>query len=149
MAGVRVFDDNYDDIINLEHPEPKNRPRLSMRQRAAQFSPFAALSGHGAAVKEAGRLTEEKIELDERKKTELDEKLSIIMKHLQERPEVEITYFVPDQRKEGGEYVTVRERVKKIDLYEKRLVLFDGTRIDLDQVYEIEGKILENLDYNF
>lgn len=149
MAGVRVFDDNYDDIINLEHPEPKNRPRLSMRQRAAQFSPFAALSGHGAAVKEAGRLTEEKIELDERKKTELDEKLSIIMKHLQERPEVEITYFVPDQRKEGGEYVTVRDRVKKIDLYEKRLVLFDGTRIDLDQVYEIEGKILENLDYNF
>lgn len=149
MASPRVFDDNYDDIIDLPHPEPKNHPRMTNYQRAAQFSPFAALTGHDAAVREAYRLTDQRIELDERQKTELDEKFLIITQHLQEKPEIRITYFVPDQKKEGGEYVSVEGAVKKIDFYEKKIIMYDGTKIDLDQVYGISGEILENPEFNF
>lgn len=148
MASPRVFDDHYDDIIDLPHPEPKSHPRMTNYQRAAQFSPFAALTGHDAAVREAHRLTDQRIELDETQKTELDEKFLIITRHLQENPEIRITYFVPDQRKEGGAYVSVKGTVKKIDFYEKKIIMHDGTKIDLEQVYGISGEILDNLDFD-
>ena len=149
MTKNRVFDDNYDDIINLPHYESKTHPRMSMHQRAAQFSPFAAVTGHDAAVKETERLTDKQIDLDERQKVELDEKLPIIREHLGQNPEVKITYFEPDQKKDGGAYITVSGFIKKIDVYEKKIVLQDGQKIEINQIYDISSDVLEKLDFNF
>ena len=149
MTKKRVFDDNYDDIINLPHYESKTHPRMSMHQRAAQFSPFAAVTGHDAAVKETERLTDKQIDLDERQKVELDEKLRIISEHLGQNPEVKITYFEPDQKKDGGAYITVSGFIKKIDVYEKKIVLQDGQKIEINQIYDISSDVLEKLDFNF
>lgn len=149
MTKNRVFDDNYDDIINLPRYESKTHPRMSMYQRAAQFSPFAAVTGHDAAVKETERLTDERIDLDERQKVELDEKLRIISEHLIQNPEVKVTYFEPDQKKNGGEYKIVSGFIKKIDVYEKKLVLQDGQKIDINQIYDLNSDVLEKLDFNF
>lgn len=149
MTKNRVFDDNYDDIINLPHYESKTHPRMSMHQRAAQFSPFAAVTGHDAAVKETERLTDKQIDLDERQKVELDEKLRIISEHLIQNPEVKITYFEPDQKKDGGAYITVSGFIKKIDVYEKKIVLQDGQKIEINQIYDISSDVLEKLDFNF
>ena len=149
MTKNRVFDDNYDDIINLPHYESKTHPRMSMHQRAAQFSPFAAVTGHDAAVKETERLTDKQIDLDERQKVELDEKLRIISEHLGQNPEVKITYFEPDQKKDGGAYITVSGFIKKIDVYEKKIVLQDGKKIKINQIYDISSDVLEKLDLNF
>lgn len=149
MTKNRVFDDNYDDIINLPHYESKTHPRMSMHQRAAQFSPFAAVTGHDAAVKETERLTDKQIDLDERQKVELDEKFRIISEHLGQNPEVKITYFEPDQKKDGGAYITVSGFIKKIDVYEKKIVLQDGQKIEINQIYDISSDVLEKLDFNF
>ena len=149
MTKNRVFDDNYGDIINLPHYESKTHPRMSMHQRAAQFSPFAAVTGHDAAVKETERLTDKQIDLDERQKVELDEKLRIISEHLGQNPEVKITYFEPDQKKDGGAYITVSGFIKKIDVYEKKIVLQDGQKIEINQIYDISSDVLEKLDFNF
>ena len=149
MTKNRVFDDNYDDIINLPHYESKTHPRMSMHQSAAQFSPFAAVTGHDAAVKETERLTDKQIDLDERQKVELDEKLRIISEHLGQNPEVKITYFEPDQKKDGGAYITVSGFIKKIDVYEKKIVLQDGQKIEINQIYDISSDVLEKLDFNF
>ena len=149
MTKNRVFDDYYDDIINLPHYESKTHPRMSMHQRAAQFSPFAAVTGHDAAVKETERLTDKQIDLDERQKVELDEKLRIISEHLGQNPEVKITYFEPDQKKDGGAYITVSGFIKKIDVYEKKIVLQDGQKIEINQIYDISSDVLEKLDFNF
>ena len=139
----------YDDIINLPHYESKTHPRMSMHQRAAQFSPFAAVTGHDAAVKETERLTDKQIDLDERQKVELDEKLRIISEHLGQNPEVKITYFEPDQKKDGGAYITVSGFMKKIDVYEKKIVLQDGQKIEINQIYDLNSDVLEKLDFNF
>ena len=149
MTKNRVFDDNYDDIINLPHYESKTHPRMSMHQRAAQFSPFAAVTGHDAAVKETERLTDKRIDLDERQKVELDEKLQIISENLGQNPEVKFTYFEPDQKKDGGAYITVSGFIKKIDVYEKKIVLQDGQKIEINQIYDISSDVLEKLDFNF
>ena len=149
MGKRRVFDDDYSDIIGLPHYESKSHPRMSMHQRAAQFSPFAAVTGHDAAVKETERLTDDRIELDERQKVELDEKLQIIYEHLGENPEVKVTYFAPDEKKDGGSYQTIIGNVKKIDIYEKKLVLTDGQRIDIEQIYDLNSNVLEKLEFNF
>lgn len=149
MTKNRVFDDNYDDIINLPHYKSKTHPRMSMHQRAAQFSPFAAVTGHDAAVKETERLTDKRIDLDERQKVELDEKLQIISENLGQNPEVKFTYFEPDQKKDGGAYITVSGFIKKIDVYEKKIVLQDGQKIEINQIYDISSDVLEKLDFNF
>lgn len=133
----RVFSDNYEDLIGLAHHVSPTRNRMSMLDRAAQFSPFAALTGHDAAILETARLTEAKIELDENEKTILNEKLQIIAEKISELPEVTITYFQPDQKKSGGEYVTVSGKVKKIDEYERCVRMEDGTKIFIDEIYEI------------
>lgn len=130
----RVFSDNYEDIIRLAHYVSTTRNRMSMLERAAQFSPFAALTGHDAAVKETARLTEEKIELDENEKAILNEKLQMIVEKLSEQPEVTITYFRPDKKKAGGEYVEVTGKVKKIDEYERCIRMMNGTEISIEQI---------------
>lgn len=133
----RVFNDHYEDIIKLPHHISPTRNKMSMIDRAAQFSPFAALTGHNAAVKETARLTEEKIELDENEKTILNEKLQIIAEKVKEQPEVTITYFLPDEKKTGGKYVDITGNVKKIDEFEHCVRLVDGTKISIEEIYEI------------
>ena len=129
----------YDDIIHLSHPTSKNRPRMSIHDRAAQFSPFAALSGHAAAIAETARLTDRKLELDEDTKAELDRRQAILLEHISERPEVTVTWFRPDEKKAGGAYVTTTGRLKKIDEIERVLVLTDGARIPLEDVAGLES----------
>ncbi len=128
---------NYDDIIDLPHHVSKKHPRLTMEQRAAQFAPFAALTGYGDAVKETARLTENRIELDEEEKLIIDNKLKEILNNIQNNPKVTITYFIPDLKKSGGEYVTIIQNVKKIDTYKQCLILNDKSEIPIKEIIEI------------
>ena len=127
----------YDDIIHMEHPVSGKHGRMSTVDRGAQFSPFAALVGYDAAIRETARLTEERTELTEGKKAELDETLRLIEENLVNEPEVSITYFRPDQRKLGGAYVTVTGRVKKLDPYEKTIHLRDDLVIPVEEITHI------------
>ncbi|MBQ7944267.1 MAG: hypothetical protein IJ326_09430 [Lachnospiraceae bacterium] len=129
----------YDDIINLPHHVSSKHPHMPALDRAAQFSPFAALTGHDAAIKETARLTDEQVELDEERKEELDRQLQEIRAHLSEHPEVTITFFVPDERKDGGSYVTVTGRVKKLDEYEGRIILEDNTIVKISMICMVKG----------
>lgn len=126
----------YDDIINLPHHKSKTHPQMTLYDRAAQFSPFAALSGYEAAIDETARRTEMWIPLEEDKKEELDEKLRMIMQCPGERIAT-FTFFRPDEKKEGGSYVSVRGIVKKVDMYGRTLLLTDGIQIELDRIVEI------------
>ena len=129
----------YDDIIRLPHHVSARHPQMSIHDRAAQFSPFAALTGHDAAIRETERLTEEGVELDEDSKEQLDERLQMIREHLAERPEITFTFFQPDERKQGGAYRTITGKVKKIDEYEHRILLEDGTALMVEHLVSIEG----------
>lgn len=129
----------YDDIIRLPHHVSTRHPQMSIHDRAAQFSPFAALTGHDAAIRETERLTEEWVELDEDSKEQLDERLQMIREHLAERPEITFTFFQPDERKQGGAYRTITGKVKKIDEYEHRILLEDGTALMVEHLVSIEG----------
>ena len=136
----------YDDIIDLPHHVSATRPRMSMIDRAAQFSPFAALTGYDAAIKETGRLTDRRIELSEDERIVLDRKQQILLDYIGDRPEVSITYFVPDERKDGGAYVTVTGRVKRMDEIERLLILVDGTKIPLDEIQDLSGELFRVLE---
>ena len=127
----------YDDIIHLPHHTSTVRPRMPMAGRAAQFSAFQALSGYGEAVKETERLTDRKIELDEYEKARLDQTLQMVLES-GIQPEVTITYFQPDERKDGGRYLSVTGAIRKIEPYDRMILLVDQTRIPMDEVYEIE-----------
>lgn len=128
----------YDDIIDLPHHVSDTRPRMSRLDRAAQFSPFAALTGYGAAIKETARLTDERSELGEYELMELNAGIHMLMERIDEHPQVEITYFKPDERKDGGAYLTVKSRAKRLNEYERFLLLEDGTEIPFDDIYKIE-----------
>lgn len=132
---------NYDDIINLPHHVSATRPQMSMIDRAAQFSPFAALTGYDAAIKETGRLTDEKIEIDEDTKASLDMKQAHLMEIIDEQPEISITYFLPDTKKSGGAYVTVTGNLKRFDEYERLLILTNGKKIPMDDIADIESDL--------
>ena len=131
----------YDDIIYLPHQVSRIHPQMSMEDRAAQFSPFAALTGYDAAIAETARLTDQRVELDEYERQALNEKLQFISEHMKEHPKISITYFIPDHCKEGGEYVTVTGNIKKLDDYEHRIVLMDGSRILMEDVIGIEDEL--------
>ena len=131
------MNNRYNEIINLPHHVSKTRPQMPMSDRAAQFAPFAALTGYDSAIKETGRLTDERIELDEEALTALDRKYQLLMDTLDDAPEVTITYFQPDERKAGGQYVSATGTVKKVDTFGRRILLQDGTRIPLDSVYDL------------
>ena len=133
----------YDDIIHLPHPTSKKHPRMSIRDRAAIFSPFAALSGHGAAIAETARLTDRRMELDEDTKAELDQRQAVLLERIDEQPEVSVTWFRPDERKDGGAYVTVTGRLKKIDEVGRILILLNGTSVPLDDVVRIESECFQ------
>ena len=131
------MNNRYDEIMELPHHVSKTRPQMPMSDRAAQFAPFAALTGYDAAIKETGRLTGERIELDEEALAALDRKYQLLMDALDDEPEVTIIYFQPDERKAGGQYVTATGTVKKVDTFGRRILLQDGTRIPLDSVYDL------------
>ena len=136
----------YEDIINLPHHVSLIRPKMPMSDRAAQFAPFAALTGYDAAIKETGRLTDERIELDEEALTTLDMKYQLLMDALDEEPEVEITYFKPDERKAGGAYVTATGAVIKVDDFERLITMQDGTKIPMDDILSIDGELFLSLE---
>ena len=136
----------YDEIMGLPHHVSKTRPQMPMSDRAAQFAPFAALTGYDAAIKETGRLTDERIELDVEALSALDMKYQLLMEALDEAPEVTITYFQPDERKAGGKYVSAVGTVKKIDDLERRITMRDGTRIPMDDVLSIDGELFSSLE---
>ena len=129
---------NYDDIIDLPHHVSATRPQMSMMDRAAQFSPFAALTGYDAAIKETARLTDQKIDLDDYEKEEINDKIQLITEHLGEDFEVVITYFQPDSRKAGGAYVDAVGIVKKIDEYDRVIILQDGKKLPIDDILDID-----------
>lgn len=141
----------YDDMLDLPHHVSATRPQMSMLNRAAQFSPFAALTGYDDQVKETARLTDKKIELSEDEKELLDKKLRVIREQIDSRSSadhvnISITYFHPDTHKVGGEYVTVSGTVKKIDLYERNIIFYaeniassgNSNSIAIDDILEID-----------
>lgn len=137
----------YADIIGLPHHTSRTRPRMSVSARAAQFAPFAALTGYGAAVDETARITDDRIVLDENAKAMLDGKLQLIAEHLNDLPEVTFTYFEPDKKKSGGAYISVTGRVKEIDEYERVVKLCDGVKIPIEQIYGITTELFTELGY--
>lgn len=135
----------YEDIINLPHHVSQRRPQMPLEDRAAQFNPFAALTGHAAAIHETARLTDERIELDEDAKHILDEKLRIIQEHMDECPEVSITYFRPDTKKAGGSYTTATGCFTKINEFERAVFLKPDILIPIDDIYQIECSLFDFL----
>ena len=131
----------YDDIINLPHHVSRTRPQMPWADRAAQFAPFSALVGYGAALVETARLTDRRIELEEDDRAALDRKQQELLERIGERPEVAITWFVPDARKEGGQYITTVGRLKRIDEVRRVMVLVDRTEIPLNDIFDIEAEI--------
>ena len=130
----------YDDIINLPHHQSVKRPHMNSHQRAAQFAPFAALTGYDAAIDETARLTDQKLELSDEKLDHLNAQIQRIIENMADKPHVEITYFVPDDRKSGGEYVTVTGRVRRVDDHNREIVFVDGMTVAIDDVYMIKIK---------
>lgn len=135
----------YNDIINLPHHVSATRPQMPMMERAAQFSPFAALTGYDAAIKETGRLTEEKIELDEENLKDLNMRFQMLIDHLKDEPEVSFTYFKPDERKTGGAYIEVSGVVKKVDDFERLILMKNGLKLPMDDILNVEGEIFSSL----
>lgn len=136
---------SYEDIINLPHHTSTTHPRMSAASRAAQFSPFSALTGHDAAVKETARLTDHQLELEESALAVLDRKLRILADHLADHPEVAITYFQPDAKKSGGAYLTVTGMIKRIDDFEGVITLHSGERILFERVMEMDCELFGEL----
>ena len=128
---------NYDDIIALPHPEPRTHPRMSLHDRAAQFSPFAALTGHSAAIAETGRLTDSRITLDESEMARVDAALQRLRELLSQEPVASITYFVPDERKAGGSYQTVTGAVRRIDTLNGVILLTDRREVPIADIFDI------------
>ena len=135
----------YDDIINLPHHVSKKHPQMSLHDRAAQFSPFAALTGHKAAINETARLTDEKQILSEDVIAKLNEQLNLIKENISTNPIVTITYFVPDDRKSGGAYISHTGVVKKIDEYNHTVILTDKTVIPIEQISEMQSDIFSEI----
>ena len=127
----------YDDIINLQHHQSSKCPHMSNYQRAAQFAPFAALTGYDAAIDETARLTDQKLELSDEQADHLNAQIQRIIENIIDKPQVEITYFVPDNRKSGGEYVTVTGNVRRVDDSNREIVFVDGMTVGIDDVYAI------------
>ena len=135
----------YEDIVNLPPHISKRHPQPSMMDRAARFAPFAAITGYEEMVLEEARVTEERIDLDEGTLSLLNEKLNMIQEFLDEEPEVTITYFEPDKKKSGGAYVSITGVVKRIDEYEHFVIMTDGKKIRIEDIYALESDLFYSL----
>ena len=138
-------EEKYGDILNLPHHQSKVHPQMSIYDRAAQFSPFAALTGLGAAISETARLTDEKVEQDEEQLNILNNKFAILRTNIASQPVVTITYFVQDLRKAGGKYVTISGVIKKIDDYQKIIVMQNNIIISIDDIADIKSDIFNRI----
>ena len=136
----------YDDIIHLPHHVSKKHPQMTMLNRAAQFAPFAAFTGHDAAIQETARLTSSQRLLDDSDNEILDRKMAIIRSKMAESPTLTLIYFQPDEHKNGGAYKSVTGQLKKIDDYLHTLILSDETTIPISSIFEIEGEIFNKMD---
>ena len=136
----------YEDIIDLPHHVSYRHPRMSRIDRAAQFAPFSALTGYGAAVEETARLTEGLTELDETARAFLNEKLRMLADSLGDEPQISITYFRPDERKSGGAYLTVSGVVKTLDEYTRTVTMRDQTVIPMEHIREIGGELFDGME---
>lgn len=135
--------EDFSDIINLPHHQSRRHPQMPMKERAAQFAPFAALTGYGSAISEVARLTEEQVPLDDDDNDRLNRLINHIADRISEQPSVTIVYFKPDSRKQGGSYETITGRLKRIDDYEQQLVMLDGTAIPFENIMDIS----QNIDF--
>lgn len=138
----------YDDLIYLPHPVSRKHPPMSAMDRAAQFSPFSALTGYEAVLREAGRLTDSRAELSEYSLDILDQKQEILLDAAPAHPEITVTYFIPDRRKQGGAYGTLKGNLKRIDLARRVIILLDGTEVSLDDVADIQCELFAGLTYD-
>ena len=136
----------YEDIVNLPPHISKKHPQPTMMDRAARFAPFAAITGYEEMVLEEARTTEERIELDEDALLQLNKKLNLLRESLSEEPEVTVTYFEPDLRKSGGAYVSITGIVRKVDEYEGTIVLRDGTKVNIDEIKNIQSEWFSSLE---
>ena len=132
------MDTNYDDIINLPRHQSNNRKRMSNYDRAAQFSPFAALKGYDDEIEETARLTDDKWDVEGTRVDDINEKLVLLKQAVKQHPPVTLTYFVQDSKKAGGAYVTTEARLKKISEYERMLILDNNIAVSFDDIYNIE-----------
>lgn len=135
----------YDDIVDLPPHISKKHPQPSMMDRAARFAPFAAITGYEEMVLEEARVTEERIDLDEGTLSLLNEKLNMIQEFLDDEPEVTITYFEPDKKKSGGAYVNITGIVKRIDEYEHLVIMTDGKKIYIEDIYNLQSDLFYSL----
>lgn len=137
---------SYDDIINLAYPIPTKHPRMSAADRAAQFSPFAALTGYDDAIAEAGKLWHKKVKLESSAVEELNRKIQFLAEHIAEKPEITVTYYLRNPYKVGGAYFTKTGILKKVDNYQHFLLCTDGTCILMDDIYSIDAELLSNFE---
>lgn len=138
--------ENYNDIIHLSRPKSKH-PRMSLHQRSAQFAPFAALTGYEGQVKETARLTDKRIEIDEELKQILDMKIQVIKEKISSKPVLEITYFIPDDKKDGGRYETIFDNISKIDNYNEKIIMQNGLKIDIKEIIDINSEIFKTIRF--
>lgn len=139
----------YDDMIDLSHHVSTKRPHMSLYDRAAQFSAFKALTGYEDCVTEAARLTGERIELDDASLSFLNGKIQILQDEIKSRPNITVTYFVPDKKKDGGKYVTFSGSIKRIDEVERTIIFSDGRTILIDDVIGIESELFAELEHGY
>ena len=139
-------DSKYDAILHLPHHVSEKHPPIPMEERAAQFSPYAALTGFGAVIDETRRLTDPRHMLSEEALSHLNRQYQLLLERLPDRPEITLTYFQPDAKKDGGAYLTLTGRVKKVEAYEQRLVLEDGTAIAMENIMSMEGKVFAEME---
>lgn len=138
--------EKYEDIINLPHYISLKHPRMSIEARAFQFAPFAALKGYEEAIKETERITDKKIEIDEGLKTILDRKLQYIIANIKGNLEVTFTYFIKDEKKDGGKYIKKMGVVKKVDNIKRQIIMNDNTLISIDDILNISGDVFDKID---
>ena len=138
---------DYDKIINLKHFEPKRHSRMSMEARSAQFAPFAALTGYGDMVKETARFTDRRIEIDEGLKEVINNKLQYALENKNVNLDITFTYFIPDEKKNGGKYIEKTGQIKKIDDIDGYVILKNKEKIRLEDIINITGEIFKAVDY--
>lgn len=134
----------YDEFLNLPHHVSSDLPHMSMQNRAAQFAPFAALTGFESIIKETCRQTAHRIELDESAKEALDKKLQRLLQVLHVHPRISITFFKPDEKKDGGAYICITGTTKKIDGYGENLIMTDGTQIPISEITSLQGDLFND-----
>ena len=135
----------YGDMLYMTYPFQTDRPRMNRADRAAQFSPFAALTGFDGVVAETARLTDQRMELDEDARAALDSKQQLLLERIKERPEITVTWFQPDAKKDGGRYIVSTGRLKRIHEADQVLILVDGLRIPIGDIVELESECIRGL----